>query len=118
MQSRYWLNRILGLLGALLILAAFMLPFPGGLSGAPAINSLLMGVLLIVLTVLAIMSAVRWLDWLIVALVLWLMVSPWIWDYGDAAPSAWVHALVGIIVIAMAFASLRLKSKVRDELRL
>lgn len=89
------------ILGAALFLAPLVLDFP---AGPASVNAYIVGFAIAALGIDAIAAFARWEEWLHLALGLWAAVAPWVLGFQDAAMA--VHAIVGILVAALAVAEL------------
>ncbi|RFA29168.1 hypothetical protein CAI21_10385 [Alkalilimnicola ehrlichii] len=111
MGSLVWFDRIVLILGLWLVLAAFILPMPDGVTGAPGLNSLLTGLLLVLFSGAAIVLGGRWQDWLNLLLGIWLILAPWVLGYLEVPVAAWVHTILGLIVAAISLFAIVQKAR-------
>lgn len=99
--SYLWPNGLLLLLAIWLFVSPWALMAPA--MGAWAWNSWAVGVVMGVLSLVALAQLAEWEDWINLVLGVWLFLSPWFFGYTNMRSIAWnsyiVGALVGIIAI-------------------
>jgi heme/copper-type cytochrome/quinol oxidase subunit 3 len=98
-QMKHWQDPVVALLGAWLILSAWVLGFQDNLSALA--NAVIIGLLLIAAALGAIFVPRAWEEWTEVVLGLWLAVSPWVLGF-SAHPNATVAAVAtGLAIIVL-----------------
>lgn len=108
MRWQDWMNMLIGLW---LIVAPPIMAYTGGLGGTPAMNSYLVGLGLIVIPLLGMVAPGRWREWVVLALAVWLVLSPFILGFRGQGAEAWNTVGSGIVVAIGAIAALRAHGK-------
>lgn len=75
---------------------------PEGVGGASMWSLAIVGVVVTFVALFAAIAFRPWLEWLNMALGLWLLVSPWVLDFHASAALRWNAILTGIAVAALA----------------
>lgn len=108
MRWQDWMNVLIGLW---LIFAPPLMAYTGGPGGVAAVNSYLVGIGLIVLSLLGLVVAASWREWLVIVLAIWLIVSPFVLDFLTDGTEAWNSIISGIVVLIGAVQALRARGK-------
>ena len=101
MRWQDWMNASLGVW---LVAAPFLMNYA---SAAATRNSLAVGAALIVVPLLALLKPLAWRQWLVLALGVWLILSPFLLGYASAEAAAWNAVVTGIVVTIAAAAAVR-----------
>ncbi len=76
----------------------------GGINDVAAINSYIVGSLVILFSVASITKPYMWEEYINIALGVWLLSSPFIFNYSHLTGPAWNQILVGILIAGSALA--------------
>jgi SPW repeat len=87
-------------LGAWLVLSPMILNYAN--ETAPATNSYIIGLAIIVMAAAAIWSFQTWEEWINAVLGVWLIISPWALGYSGLLTPMWNHIIVGVLVGGLA----------------
>ena len=68
----------------------------------PALNAVVVGIVIAVAAAAALISFHMWEEWVNVALAAWLIVSPFVLDYTTHANAMWNQIVVGLLVGGLA----------------
>lgn len=104
--GRVWFDRIGILLGVWLILSGFFFRY----SEVAMWNAIIVGAAIVLVAGLAVVrrgAGGRWKEWLNFVLGVWLIASPWLLGYAEAGFAAWVHMIVGIIIVIISVVAIR-----------
>jgi len=77
-------------------------PPPEGVGSAAMWSPAVVGVAVTFVALFAVLAFRAWLEWLTMALGLWLFVSPWVFDFHASAALRWNAILTGVAVAALA----------------
>ena len=96
-----WTSGINLIAGLYLIISPWL--YGLGMTTAGAVNSLIFGIIIAVLAIVH-LSAIRvtWPSWLNALCGIWVIISPWVYGYGNNAPFMASSVIVGIIVLVLA----------------
>jgi len=84
-------------------------------AGAETINSLIVGVIIVVLSIAALTAFAVWEEWLNLIAGLWLIVSPWVLKFSGGTAMK-VNVVIGIIVAVLAAIELFLMHQARPRI--
>jgi hypothetical protein len=91
---------------ASLVLGLWLLfsPWLFGYTEAPTVawNAYLLGIIIAGAGIAALVAYQKWEDWLKAALGAWLIISPWVINYGAFQTAMWNHIVVGALVLILA----------------
>lgn len=111
--SRHWQDWVDLLLGLAVLASPWLLDFSA--SAAPTWNAVIVGSAVILLSAVAITHLEPWEEWLQIALGLWLIVSSWMLDYGDAHKALACHVGLGLMITLLAASELWEESQGKEE---
>ncbi|WP_207486084.1 SPW repeat protein [Arenibaculum pallidiluteum] len=82
----------------------FCAPWAFGFAGHPSAswNAWLTASVVGVIAAAAVFSYAEWEEWVNAVLGVWAIVSPWVLGFADVPAATWSHALVGLVVAALA----------------
>ena len=88
-----WINVLLGVW-------LFVAPFFGlvALTGMPAWNGYIFGVIIAVLSIWALVQPRAWEEWINLLIGIWLIISPFVLGFSMHTAAMWNFIIVGIIV--------------------
>jgi uncharacterized membrane protein YkgB len=92
-----WANLVLG---AILFLSPFVLGYTG--TAAAAWNAYILGVIIVVVSVVALINFAIWTEWVNLVAGLWTLVAPFVLGFSTLASAMWVHVIVGVLVAVFA----------------
>jgi hypothetical protein len=101
---RHWQDWADLMVGLLILLSPWLMGFVE--ARAPTINAIVVGGLIIALSALAIRRLEAWEEWLQIALGVWLILSPWLLDYGAAHGARSSHVALGLLITLLAASEL------------
>ncbi|MFY0311307.1 SPW repeat protein [Leisingera sp. D0M16] len=104
MERIHWQDGITLLTGLALAIALYFLNVTpaDGESLAPATwNFVLAGMAAAALAATALVSFNVWEEWVEIVLGAWLIISPWVLGYADAAVLTWMAVIGGVVIVAM-----------------
>jgi hypothetical protein len=87
------------ILGAILFLSPWIFGFA---SGTQTQNAVISGIVIMVLSIAALAAFMEWEEWINLLAGLWVLVSPWVLGFADAAAAMWTHLIIGILVAVIA----------------
>jgi heme/copper-type cytochrome/quinol oxidase subunit 3 len=102
-QWRNQTNLINVVFAAILFLSPWMLGFSYEAAG---LNAWASGLLLGLVSVLAILTYAEWEEWIDLALGAWILASPWALNFPAGSAATKVHVFIGLIVTVLAVAEL------------
>lgn len=73
---------------------------------AAAWNSWVVGAVVSLVALIGVFSPQAWEDWVNLAAGVWIVLAPFIFDYGGIAEAAWNHVIVGVAIVAIAGSAL------------
>lgn len=77
-------------------------PPPEGVGSASMWSLAIVGVAVAFIALFAVLAFRPWLEWLNMALGLWLLVSPWVLDFHASAALRWNAVITGFVIAALA----------------
>ena len=92
-------------LGALIVLTSWLIGDGG--SQIVAVNTVMVGILVLALAASEFVDLRRWEESLEIACGLWLIASPFVFGYADAGTLRYWHFVLGIAVVLLAVLELR-----------
>lgn len=99
-QMKHWQDPVSALLGAWLIVSAWVLGFDSETTAMW--NSVAIGVALAAVAVGAIFVPQAWEEWTEAALGLWLAISPWLLGFESVENAMLSAVITGVVVLALA----------------
>lgn len=87
------------ILGAALFISPWVFGFAPGLTTQ---NALVCGIIIAVLSLMALSAFAEWEEWLNLIVGLWVLVSPWVLGFAGATTATRVHVVIGAIVAIVA----------------
>jgi len=111
--SRHWQDWADLMLGLAVLASPWLLDFSN--SSAPTWNAVIVGSAVIVLSAVAIAHLEPWEEWLQIGLGLWLIVSSWLLDYGEAHKALACHVGLGLMITLLAASELWEESQGKEE---
>jgi SPW repeat len=108
----HWRDWVILALAVWLFLSPWLFGFAGAMTtdldaATAAWNAWAVAVAIAAYAVAAALWFARWEDWVNVALGAWLVVAPWVLDFGGLTAAAWNHVAVGVLIVAFAVQELR-----------
>lgn len=94
-QSR-WQDWIILFLGIWLFIAPII--GVGAATGLAAWNAYISGALVVILSIWALSSPLKWEEWIISALGLWILIAPFVLQFTTDQAALWNHVVVGILI--------------------
>lgn len=98
MNTRRWQDWVILVAGLWLIFSPFWLA-SYAVAGSAALNSVVVGVLLVAASWIALARPRPWEEWVNVVLGVWLVVAPFVLGFQDAAAVTLNHIVIGVIVV-------------------
>ncbi|MEZ4869293.1 MAG: SPW repeat protein [Caldilineaceae bacterium] len=88
-------------LGLWLIISPWIFSY-AALNGA-LWNSIIVGIIVVVLAGIRVANVMQytWLSWINLILGLWIIISPWVYNYATLTGATWNSVIVGIIIAAL-----------------
>lgn len=81
-------------------------------------NSFIVGIAVVIIAALRVFGvAPSWLSWVNVALGIWMILSPWIYNYSFNTSRLWNSIIIGIIIAALGAISATAEIRRRRETR-
>ena len=111
--SRHWQDWADLLLGLAVLASPWLLDF--STRAAPTWNAVIVGSAVIILSAVAITHLEPWEEWLQIGFGLWLIVSSWMLDYGEAHKALACHVGLGLMITLLAASELWEESQGREE---
>ena len=100
-----WRNQT-NLISVVFALMLFLSPWLLGFSYTTAgLNAWAAGLLLGLVSIVAVLSYSEWEEWVDLALGVWILAAPWALNFADSAATK-VHVMIGLIVTALAIVEL------------
>jgi hypothetical protein len=101
---RHWQDWADLLLGLAVFASPWLLNFSA--IAAPTWNAVIVGGAIVILSAIAIAHLEPWEEWLQIGLGLWLIVSSWVLDYGEAHKALACHVGLGLMITLLAASEL------------
>jgi len=114
MNARRWQDWVILIAGLWLLCSPFWMA-SYAIAGSAALNSVIVGVLLVAASWVALARPRPWEEWVNLVLGVWLVVAPFVLGFEDAGAPMLNHVVVGVIVAGDAMFALA-RSRSRDEL--
>ena len=111
--SRHWQDWADLLLGLAVLVSPWLLDF--STSAAPTWDAVIVGSAVVILSAVAIAHLEPWEEWLQIGLGLWLIVSSWMLDYGEAHKALACHVGLGLMITLLAASELWEESQGKEE---
>jgi len=92
-----WLDWLLLLLGAWLIVSPWVLAFSGG-RGPAFWNTVIMGIAVAVFAIAVVSEAHRWEEWVSLIFGAWLLIAPFVLGFSSMTAAAWNSVILGIVI--------------------
>lgn len=87
------------ILGAILVLSPWIFGFA---SGAQSQNAVISGIVIVILSIAALAAFMEWEEWINLLAGIWVLVSPWVLGFANAATAMWTHVIIGLLVAVIA----------------
>ena len=100
-------------LGALIVLTSWLIGDGG--SQIVAVNTVMVGILVLALAASEFVDLRRWEESLETACGLWLIASPFVFGYADAGTLRYWHFVLGFVVVLLAVLELRQDWELSDD---
>lgn len=102
-----WQDWMIPLIGLWLVAAPFLMNYEGGYGSAAARNSAVVGAALIAVPLVGLVGRLSKREWIVLALGVWLILSPFVLGYVEAEVAVWNAIITGIVVTVAAAARVR-----------
>ncbi|VWC92279.1 hypothetical protein BCO18430_03330 [Burkholderia contaminans] len=121
MSKRHWQDWVNLLLGLWMVVAPFTVAHvmatnahPAGVTDIVMWNHYVVGIPLVALAIAALAAFAAWEEWLIIALGLWLLVSPGWFGFTSSTGLMWNSMVIGVLVALFAAWALVADRKTRQ----
>lgn len=99
MRTENWEDMLNAGLGGSLCLISWLVDFG---NAAATWNATIMGLVILVLSLIAIERFAPWEEWVNLALGAWVFASPWVFGLMGMTAVVWTHLVIGFFVAALA----------------
>ena len=99
-MTEQWQDTASLVLGLWLLFSPWLLGYTG--TAAVAWTAYVVGVIIAVAAYAALVNFQKWEEWLNAVLGAWLIISPWVLNYGGLRTAMWNHIVVGALVLILA----------------
>jgi hypothetical protein len=99
-MTEQWQDTASLVLGLWLLFSPWLLGYTG--TAAVAWTAYVVGVIIAVAAYAALVNFQKWEEWLNAVLGAWLIISPWVLNYGGLRTAMWNHIVVGALVLVLA----------------